>query len=461
MSGLFWLALEPFLITLVLTPIFRDICRSYNVVDRPGLRKVHAYPIPRMGGIPIVIAYAIPLISFTEYRLLNPSYDSPVWRIVPGMAITFLTGVADDFFNLRPSVKLLGQLSAAAVVVTGGLRIDSLAGVSLPYWISVGLTIFWLLLTSNAFNLIDGLDGLCGGMGFFASLTLFVAALLRSDYSLIHASIPLAGALLAFLFYNFNPATVFLGDSGSLTIGFLIGCFGVMWNQKTTTVVGLVIPLLAVLIPLLEVALSVARRGLKGQPLFAADRGHIHHRLLDRGLSVRRVAFTVYGAALLVVVFAMLFSIGELGAWRILVGFLFLFALWAGIRRLRYAEFNVTLRLLFNGEFRRVIAEKTRSEYLAVSLDQARTEDAWWSALVAAGREAGWSRLQWTGTTPPREQILDARPPLWSFSIDLGTDQKIRIDGGAKPGTDLVLLADIVQRTLSAKRRQWEQPTLS
>src|SRR5258708_5840656 len=164
MSELLWMAGQAFLIVLVLTPILRDVFRSYNLVDRPGRRKVHAYPIPRLGGIAIAAGYMLALILFTHSRADPDVYNWPAWKVVPGAAVIFLTGILDDVFTLRAGIKLVGQVVAAAVACSAGLRIENIAGVALPEWIGVPLTIFSLLLATNAFNLIDGLDGLCTSM---------------------------------------------------------------------------------------------------------------------------------------------------------------------------------------------------------------------------------------------------------------------------------------------------------
>ncbi|HYL79079.1 MAG TPA: MraY family glycosyltransferase, partial [Bryobacteraceae bacterium] len=204
-----WVSLKAFVISVILTPILRDIFRSYNVVDRPGPRKVHDYPIPRIGGIPIAIAYGISLISFSN---LSSGFSSLAWKLIPGAGVIFLVGLLDDLFNLKPIYKLAGQVAAAVLVFWSGLRIDIL-GNTLPGWLNLPLTIFWLLLATNALNLIDGLDGLCAGMGLVATLAICGAAWLHGNDPLVHATLPLAGALLGFLCYNINPATVFLGDS--------------------------------------------------------------------------------------------------------------------------------------------------------------------------------------------------------------------------------------------------------
>ena len=160
----------------------------------------------------------------------------------------------------------------------------------------------WLVGCTNAFNLIDGMDGLAAGVGLVATVTMLLAALTQNNLPLVLATIPLAGCLLGFLRYNFSGASVYLGDCGSLSLGFLLGCFGALWSDKSVTLVALTVPLLAVSIPLLDVVLSIVRRFLRNRPIFQADRGHIHHRLLDRGLSPRSAVLTMYGLCGLVAV---------------------------------------------------------------------------------------------------------------------------------------------------------------
>src|SRR5581483_11066131 len=161
-------------------------------------------------------------------------------------------------------------------------------------WVGIPLTVVWLLGCTTAITLIDGVDGLAAGGGQFATITTTAIALVQHNPQLAFATVPLAGALLAFLRYNFSRATVFLGDCGSLLIGFLLGCYGTVWSYKSATLVGMTAPLIVLAIPLLDTTLAVGRRLLLGKPVFGADRGHIHHRLLDRGLTPRGVAIALY-----------------------------------------------------------------------------------------------------------------------------------------------------------------------
>src|SRR5579872_2694622 len=380
MGELLWMAGKAFLIALLLSPIIRDISRSFNIVDRPGLRKVHAYPIPRVGGIAIASAYTIALISGTQ----GPFDAQTAWKLIPGAAVVFFTGVLDDFFSLKPLVKLGGLLIAASIVFWSGLHIGNLANHQLPIWLDYPLTIFWLLLTSNALNLIDGLDGLCAGMGLVSTLALFTAAVLNHNTPLAYATFPLAGALLGFLLHNLNPATVFLGDSGALLVGFLVGCYGMIWTQKTSTLLSMLVPLLAISIPLLDASLSVLRRFLRKQPIFKADREHIHHRLLDRGLSPRQAVGVLYVVAAVGAIFALVASSPVAGKYQGFVVLLFCLVAATGIRQLRYREFDIPSRLLFRG-----IRQKLTVERLGPALETATNEEEWWDRLAGAASTLG------------------------------------------------------------------------
>ena len=461
-TGLEVACCKAFFLSLALTPTVRDVFRSYNVVDRPGLRKVHAYPIPRVGGIPIAIAYAFALNSLRGPDSVFPRHW--VQTILSGVAIVFLTGVIDDFMNLRAGVKLAGQIMAAAAAYAGGLSIDRIGDLALPIWASLPLTLFWLLLTTNALNLIDGLDGLCGGIAFWATLAFFAAGIAQNNLVLAFTALPLAAALLGFLAFNFNPATVFLGDSGALTIGFLLGCYGIVWTGHRLTGHGLAIPLLALCVPMLDLMLAIVRRRLRKRPIFSADRGHIHHRLLDRGLSVRRVALVLYAVGIAGGLFGLLISFS--GGHILLLGILnagLAVAALAGIHELRYPEFEVAGRLLFHGEFQKVFAQKLRLKELAQSLERSGTRDEWWRLLASAAQEWKWVCLRWTAPGALREHVLDTRKPSWSFVVELTEVESIHLEGdahSAENSPDLISLAAILNRTFQRGLREWRQPAL-
>jgi UDP-GlcNAc:undecaprenyl-phosphate GlcNAc-1-phosphate transferase len=443
-------SLKAFGISVILTPILRDVFRSYNVVDQPGLRRVHVYPIPRIGGIPIAIAYAVALYTFSGEGV---GLGGPVMKLLPGAGMVFLTGLIDDFFNIRPLAKLGGQIVAALLVFWSGLSISTLAsGNTLPFWLDLPLTVFWLLLTTNALNLIDGLDGLCAGIGLVATLAMFGAALLYGNQALAYATMPLACALAGFLCYNVNPATVFLGDSGALLIGFLLGCYGMIWTQKRSTFLSLLVPVIALSVPLLDVSVAVFRRMLRKQPIFAADRAHIHHRLLDRGLTAKRAVLVLYLFAALAAGLALLLIAPQTARFRNVVLVLLLIVIWLGLRELRYKEFKFLGRLVFGGEWQQTLHQTLRLDHLSVSLAAAHTQAAWWTALEATARECGWNTLRWASARGSQELVISSDEPSWTFQVPLGEHGSLTVAGNASNcGIDLTKFAAVIQKSVHSR----------
>src|SRR5215471_4327904 len=244
-----------FLFSLVVTPLLRALALRLSLVDRPNdPRKSHAVPVPRIGGVAIFSGYiaafgALALYSGYGVEVLHRAVPRLV-AIGPALALVFVVGLWDDLVGLGPYIKLSGQLVAAIYVMWRGIHVPVLGSYILSPWVAIPLSVLWLIGCTNAFNLIDGLDGLAGSVGFFASITVFVAAFSNNDFGLALATIPLAGALLGFLWYNFSPASVFMGDCGSLTVGFLLGCFSLMWGQKSATLVGISAPLIILAFPI-------------------------------------------------------------------------------------------------------------------------------------------------------------------------------------------------------------------
>lgn len=453
-----------FIVALVLTPIIRDIFHAYNVVDRPGFRKVHAYPIPRLGGLAVAIAYGIVLV-WVHGTSEGTDLDALSSKLLPGAATILFTGILDDFFNLSAAYKLGGQILAAAVAFATGLRIEAIGPLALPLAVSLPVTVFWLLLTMNAFNLIDGLDGLCGGLGLVAAAALYAVAVAQDNVPLQQATLPLTGALLGFLCYNFSRATMFLGDSGALLIGFLIGGSGILLVEGGGTPWNAAVPLLAVAVPLTDLLLAVVRRLLAKRPIFSADRGHIHHRLLDRGLTPRRVVSILYAWALAGAVFAFLLGYPSWPRWKPFVVLGFCVTAGWGVRQLRYSEFKVAAKHLFRSDSGSAVQEHARVPLLAAALERANTEDECWDLLVSAGREAGWASLQWIRNhSVRREQVFSGQPPSWSFSLTLSDGESLRIHGTlapAPPSAEFQAFAEAVQSAYAARRRAWDRSALS
>ena len=424
MSSLLWLGLVSFAISLIMTPIFRDIFRSYGVVDKPDkTRKLHKYPIPRVGGMAIASAYVacffiVPLITHEQFD----EQLSLVFNLLPAVGVIFAVGIIDDLFGLKPWQKLIGQLAGACLAYFSGVRVLDVVGFSTQDWWSLPVTVLWLLTCTNAFNLVDGMDGLAAGVGLFATLTIFIAALLHGNAALAMATLPLAGCLLGFLCYNFNPATIFLGDSGALLIGFLLGCYGVIWSQKSASLLGMTAPMMAVSIPLIDVALAIARRMIRRQPIFSADRGHIHHRLLDRGLTPRRAVLVVYAICSLVATISLLQSLSHNDRISGVIILIFCAVAWVGIQYLGYAEFSIAGRMLFSGNFPRTLKSHLDLHHLEKELETAGSVDECWRAISGACNKFGFRclRMEANGLSYDGLESANSSDKLWTLRIPLG-----------------------------------------
>ena len=309
-------------------------------------RDVHASPIPRLGGVAICLTFMTVAVGYVAlYRLRGIGTGFGIYTtfaILAPATLMFILGLADDARNLAPHIKFGVQIIAGLLLYYGGIRIyffPIIAGYhELNRVISLILTVVWVLLISNAFNLIDGLDGLSAGSALFSTLVVFVVSLFTGNPLVSVMSVTLAGAILGFLRYNFNPATIFLGDSGSMFLGFMLGAVSLAGIQKSTTLVAVAIPIISFGLPLLDTVLSVVRRFLSGQPLFTGDREHIHHKLLKRGFTHKQAVVMLYGvsAALGLTSLLMLYPRGRAtGIVMAVVGIGIVF----GVQHLGYHEF--------------------------------------------------------------------------------------------------------------------------
>lgn len=296
------------LTALALTPLVRFGAHRLRLVDSPSEeRKVHKRPVPRLGGVAIAVAFFVPVVGLLFYdNAVSAAYVGDLTRVVGligGALVMVLLGLSDDLLNLRPRTKFMVQVAVAVAVYFLGYQIGKIAnpfGPSIELGMfSLPVTVLWIVGVMNAINLIDGLDGLASGVSLFSVLTLFLLAVVSGNMVVGLTAAALAGALVGFLRYNFNPASIFMGDSGSLFLGFILSTTAISGSAKSSTVVALGIPLLALGLPLLDTSLAILRRFIAGRPIFGADRGHIHHRLLDLGLSHRQVVLVLYAVCLL------------------------------------------------------------------------------------------------------------------------------------------------------------------
>jgi UDP-GlcNAc:undecaprenyl-phosphate GlcNAc-1-phosphate transferase len=456
-----------FVLSLLLTPPLRDFAIRCGYVDKPDYnRKIHQVAVPRIGGIPIVLAYAGSfgiLMLLGVFGWLSVQLPLPlIWRLLPAALVVFLTGLVDDLAGLKPRQKLLGLTFAAVLACGGGLLIRTFAGYEIRLAVGLPLTILWLVACTNAFNLIDGVDGLASGVGLLATLTTMAAGMLHGDVGLVMATAPLAGALIGFLRFNFNPASIFLGDCGSLWVGFMLGCCGVIWSQKSATLLGITAPLMALSIPLLDMGLSIIRRFLRRQPIFGADQGHIHHRLLARGLTPRRVTLLLYAASGLAACFSLLQSSDWSGSGGYVIA-AFCAVIWLGIQYLGYQEFGIAAGLLRQGVLRSMVQSQMSLRVCEESLGVATTVEQCWSVIRRAAREFGFSEveLQLAGRSY-QEQMNSFGKGRWTLRIPLSEVEYVQLTRTLEPSTTPAAvgpLVDVLHRALSAKAVEFSRAT--
>lgn len=315
-------------VAAALTPVVRMLALRVGAVSVPGGRHVHREPIPRLGGIALYVAFLVPLIGlfFVEAGVAETVVASSrrVVGVALGATIMLAVGAIDDLRSLRALHKLLAQLLVAAVAYAAGFRIEAvelpLVGTLEMGVLAAPLTMFWIVGIVNAVNLIDGLDGLAGGVVFFAALTNLVVAILTGSHLAALMSAATIGAVLGFLFHNFNPARIFMGDSGSYFLGYTLAVTSLSGIPRASAAVALLVPVLALGVPIFDVLFSMVRRFLERRPLFSPDRGHIHHRLLDAGITHRRAVLILYAVCAVLAGTAIAAHLGR--AWQVGVALL-------------------------------------------------------------------------------------------------------------------------------------------
>ena len=353
--------------TLLLTPLVRWIAVQLGAFDFPNARKVHHRPIPRLGGLSIIIAFNLVLFLSCQFEFFffPPNFLQGIkygWLLIAS-AMVFGIGLADDFRNISPSLKLLFQIFAGLIVSFTSYKTE---GITFPFgtlelgiW-SMPVTVIWVVAITNALNLLDGLDGLAAGTAFIVSISIFGIALLTENIGSALVSIILAGATLGFLKYNFHPASIFLGNSGSYVLGFILSILSLQSRSKDTTTVIILIPILLLGLPIMDTVLSMLRRLLRSLHIlsangngshikfffsdrwniFRADRDHIHHRLLQLGFTQSRAVIFLYAISFILgaLAFSSVYFRNINQALLILaIGI----AAFIGIKKLKYSEIQV------------------------------------------------------------------------------------------------------------------------
>lgn len=291
--------------TLLLVYPIKKLSIKIGAVDLPNYRKVHKDPMPRLGGLAIFLGVAVGLIY------LRPVHEQ-LFEIYLGAVVIVITGILDDKYQIKPLLKLGGQFLAAGILINGGLIIER---VTLPVFgmidlgnFSIIITLLWVVGISNAINLIDGLDGLASGVSAIALTSILVMALIDTRSIVIALCVILIGSNLGFLFHNFNPAKIYMGDTGSMFLGYMIAVISILGLFKNVTLFSFVIPIIVLALPIFDTLFSMTRRALNGEKIMMPDKKHIHHQFLDAGFNHRNTVLVLYGVSGVFGILAILFS---------------------------------------------------------------------------------------------------------------------------------------------------------
>ena len=380
-------------VALVVTPLVIRLAHWLKILNIPGVRDVHSKPVPRVGGVAIFFSamltlFLVLLLQNTigiAFRDILPQ----ITALLVAAAMIFLVGLIDDIRGLRARIRFLFQVLAATCVCIAGIRIESVTiadWLTLDFgWFSWPLTILWIVGITNAVNMTDGLDGLAAGISAVACGVIAVFAIYSGQVVMAVLMLALLGSLTGFLFFNFNPAKVFMGDSGSFFLGFTIASSSVMCSAKSSALVGLALPALALGIPIFDTLFSMLRRFLERRSVFASDRSHFHHRLLDLGLKHRHVVIAIYGITLFVTglgLFMMVaHNIGSLIIFLCLLLLLVLAFRIVGSVQLRETITQLRQKYALSNRAREEIKN---FEAAQLHFRRAKTFDEWWRALCLA-----------------------------------------------------------------------------
>jgi UDP-GlcNAc:undecaprenyl-phosphate GlcNAc-1-phosphate transferase len=444
------------LAALVLTRVIRDAALRWNLVDAPvGGRKIHRRPIPRLGGVAIILAFAAPLLGLfcwdNDLSSALFSDQALLISLLGGGGIIALTGIVDDLRGLRSLVKLAAQIAAGLVVYSAGIRIEAFSvpffsPVILDVWLSLPLTLFWVVLVTNAVNLIDGMDGLAGGVAVLAGGTLMIMSGIEGNTLAALLLCCMVGATLGFLVYNINPASIFMGDTGSLSLGFLLALVSIHSSQKSYALFSIVAAFLVLGIPIFDLSMAVVRRYLMGRPIFAADQHHVHHILLRKGLTQSQSVIMLFGAAVFLEVLAFIFIYADdrISAISILV---LVPIIGAAVRYLGYD---------------RIIASARRARVMETieARAQVRSEavDAFRESLI---RHPNLSELEGALAQVALELGLERLEMQLKFSLRHGEERtRYHWTRGNLDGED-VHIQDLVERSFSLKAGGFEFGTLT
>lgn len=295
--------LASFALSFLLMPLFIRFAYRFNLLDQPQKRKIHTRAVPTLGGIVIYLAFTFGLmLAFKMSYGFRQEFNPYLVSLLIGSVAILVLGMLHDTIDIQPVAKLLGQIIAALIVFIHGIRIEVITNpfggtLYLSQEVSLLITVAWMVAVTNAINLIDGLDGLAGGITVISSTALLFIAFLRRDVSSMFITVALIGSILGFLRYNFHPARVFMGDTGSMFLGFILGVISIQGINKMATTVALLVPITAMGIPIYDTLLAIIRRLIMGRNVMRSDRKHLHYRLLGMGIKQRKVVLFLYAVA--------------------------------------------------------------------------------------------------------------------------------------------------------------------
>lgn len=411
-------ALIGFIVAIFLTPVITPFARRLGALDCPNYRTIHQAPTPRLGGAAIFGAFWLTVGAFCivdphvrAFLSVDPGKSA---AFLAGMIIIFILGVFDDFRSLNAYGKLPVQILAATIVYAAGFRADAI-GVPWDGAISLGIfsypvTVLWIVGITNAINLIDGLDGLAAGVAAIASATIGLIALHLGNSAVAFVTFVLAGVLLGFLRYNFHPAKLFMGDSGSLVLGFFLATVALPGVQKGSTAVALLVPIVVMAVPIADTLTAIVRRLMNGGGPFTADREHFHHRLIWRGLDQPRAVLCLYAVSVVCGIAAYVMAVSTPGvSWvvvlTVVVGGVLL------IHELDYAEFEGIFGRIVRGDRRR---RPPRYKNLILKKAGARIASATsferaWRSMTMVAKELEFDFL----SLKPEASAPSVVSPLW------------------------------------------------
>ena len=466
------------ILSLVGTYLVRGWAIRRGYVDIPNdARRIHSDPTPNVGGVAIVFATAVSFAAWSFVVVPDSTSRLDILAMLGGGILTFLVGFRDDTHPMRAGTKFGLQAVIASLAFLAGVRIMGV-GFGSVWWAQVPLllgfliTTVWIVGTTNAFNLIDGSDGVAGGAAMFASLSLAIIFILNGDPLGALMATVIVAACIGFLFFNFPPASIFMGDCGSLFLGYTLATLAVITTHKSTTLLAIGIPLIAFAVPLLDTTIAIVRRFLRHQPIFAPDRGHIHHRLRDLGHSSRGVAILLYVACAGCASLSLLLAApGRTTALPVL--FVAGLVLVLAVQRLKVPELTELTRAVGRSlQQRQVISHNVRMYALSEELERARTFNGIINALDTAFRPGEFARAEvWVPSALAGqvdaedgrvslkdhpdgvlvniefehalhpEQEIEVRVPLWVAGRSVGRLSLYRTIAGERLYTDLRLVA--------------------